>query len=315
MPELVLPEKKMQFNSLHTHTTFSMGDGFGSVDRHFGRAAELGIGFVAVTEHGGVSSHVQAEIAAAKHGIRAGFGCEFYVTETRSLRKFHQTVIAMNEEGYRNLSRLVTRSYKEGFYQWPTVHTEWLLDPKQTAGLLVLSGCADSWLSCSILGGKSYGDKKSDWEQEDWQRGRRLVERFQSVYGDRYYLETQRFPGLERSTILNQCFAEIGAATGVKIAATADVHYPHPEENVMQRILHIGSRHTVDSSWEYDVLCTYPESDEQIYNQFLEQELDDTEAAEAIATTQEIADRCDLVLPKSTPIRYRARTGDDSPWV
>ncbi|AON97493.1 DNA polymerase III alpha subunit [Rhodococcus phage ChewyVIII] len=310
----------MEFVSLHNHTTFSLGDGFKRPQFHVERAVELGMSAMGVSEHGGISSHAQFEIWGEKLGIKIIFGCEFYVTEGPNLSKFHQTVFAMNEEGYRNLCRLVTRSYKEGFYKYPTVHTEWLMDPAQTAGLIVLSGCADSWLSCSILGGKSYGDRREDWEQEDAHRGRRLVERFQSVYGDRFYLETQRFPGLERSTILNQCFADISSMTGAKMAATADVHYPLPEQNAMQRILHAGSRSTgtvaaADASWEYDILLTYPESDEQIRGQFLEQELTTTEADSAIASTREIADRCNVVLPKSTPIIYKPRPGDEDPWV
>ena len=311
----------MDFVSLHHHTTHSYGDGFKSVDEHVARAVELGMWAMAVTEHGNVSSHVQLEIAARKHGIHPIYGCEFYVTETKSLKKFHQTVLAMDQEGYRNLNRLVSRSYREGFYKWPTVHTEWLLDPATTRGLIVLSGCADSWLSCSILGGKSYGDRKSDWEQEDIQKGRRLVERFQSVYGDRFYLEMQRFPGLERSTILNQAFADISSATGCQAVATADVHYPLPEHNAMQRILHAATRHgtdtveAADGGWEYDILLTHPQCDADVYRALREQELTKAEASAAVRTSGDIARRCNVELPKSSRIRYPIADKDLEAWI
>jgi DNA polymerase-3 subunit alpha len=311
----------MEFVSLHHHTDRSAGDGYGRPRVHVQRAAELGQKGIFFTEHGGTSSHPELEQAAKEFGIKPGYGCEFYVTETKSLKKFHQTVLAMNEEGYRNLNRLVTKSYRIGYYKWPTVHTEWLLDPAQTAGLIVLSGCADSWLSCSILGGKSYGDRREDWQQEDIQRGRRLVERFQSVYGDRYYLEMQRFPGLERSTILNQAFADISSATGCQTVATADVHYPLPTDNSMQRIIHTCVRHNLDSieaadsNWEYDILLTHPISDEEITAQFREQELDDREISAAIRSTSEILDRCNVELPKSRLIRYPIAEEDLQPWV
>lgn len=310
----------MEFVSLHNHCTHSTGDGHGSVRKHVQRAVDLGMSAVALADHGTVSGHAQLEIAARALGIDPIFGCELYVTEGKSLAKFHQTVFAMNEEGYRSLCKLVTRSYKEGFYMYPTVHTEWLLDPAQTKGLIVLSGCADSWLSCTILGGKAYGDRRSDWVPEDLKAGRRLVERFQSVYGDRFYMETQRFPGLERSTILNQAFADISSVTGCQLAATADVHYTHPEMNVIQRVLHANSRgkksvEEQDETWEYDILLTYPESDDEIHKQFLEQELSVEEARAAIANTRIIAERCQMELPKSSIIRYPITDKDLEPWV
>jgi DNA polymerase-3 subunit alpha len=311
----------MQFCSLHHHTTFSFQDGFGTVEEHVKRAAELGMTAMAVTEHGNVSSHAQHEIACLKHGIKPVYGCELYVTETKSLKKFHQTVLAMNEEGYRNLNRLVSKSWEIGFYRWPTVHTEWLLDPAQTAGLIVLSGCADSWLSCSILGGKSYGDRKQDWEQEDMNKGRLLVERFQSVYGDRFYLEMQRFPGLERSTILNQAFADISSVTGCQTVATADVHYPLPEQNGMQRIIHAATRHgtdtieAADANWEYDILLCHAQSDDDVLRALREQELTKDEAQRAVTASAEIAERCNVELPKSSPVRYPIADKDLEPWI
>lgn len=310
----------MEFVSLHNHCTHSTGDGHGSVLQHVVRNVELGMDTVPLTDHGTVSGHAQLEVACRMHNVKPVFGCELYVTEGKSLAKFHQTVLAMDEEGYRNLCKLVTRSYKEGFYKDPTVHTEWLLDPVQTRGLIVLSGCADSWLSCTILGGKAYGDRRSDWVPEDLKAGRRLVERFQAVYGDRYYMEAQRFPGLERSTILNQAFADISSVTGCGLAATADVHYTHPEMSSVQRILHATSRgrKTVeeqDRTWEYDIPLTYPESDEQIKGQFREQELTETEIRQAVTNTRIIADRCNVELPKSTIIRYPITDEDLKPWV
>ena len=303
----------MDWVSLHTHTTFSMGDGYGAVPTHISRVGpELGMKAVGFSEHGSTSSWVQLEQEARKAGIKPIFGVELYVTEGRNLKKFHQTVFAMNEEGLRNLNRLVTRSYDEGKYGlWPTVHTDWLLDPAQTRGLIVLSGCADSWLSCSILGGKAFGDRRSDWKQEDAQAGRILIERFQEVYGDRYYLEQQQFPDLERSTILNQLFCDLSQITGAKTVATADVHYPYPDQNEMQRILHAalrpgtGTIEAADQGWEYDILLTYPESDQQIVDALKRQELSDDEAWSAVLETKEIAARCDVELPKSRPVRYR----------
>lgn len=300
----------MKFVSLHTHNTESHGDGFGTVVEHGQRVHELGMSAVAMTDHRNTNCHVELEMIGQQLGLKTIYGCEFNVTErdAKERRQFHQTVLAMDEEGYRNLNRLVTISYKQS-YQWPRIYTDQILDPELTKGLIVLSGCADSWLSCTILGGKAFGDRREDWRQEDIQAGRVLIEQFQEVYDDRYYLECQQFPGLERSTILNQAFMDLSQVTGVKPVVTADVHYPNGDDNEMQRLLHAAHRGgtvtTMDADWEYNILLTYPESDAQVINALKQQQLTDEEANRCLDTTAEIAARCNVELPRSEPVRYK----------
>ncbi|QRE00945.1 DnaE-like DNA polymerase III [Nocardia phage NC1] len=310
----------MKFVSLHNHTSFSHGDGYRLPKAHIGRVADLGMSAVGFTEHRSTSSHAQLDLYAREAGIKPIYGCEFDVAlpgETYR-RHFHQTVLAENEEGYRNLNRLVTLAWQQTKYV-PRLYTPQLLDPKLTSGLIVLSGCADSQLSCTILGGKGFGDRRADWQQEDAEAGRILVEQFQEVYGDRYYLECQQFPGLERSTMLNQIFMDISRVTGVKPVVTADVHYPFPDDNEMQKVLHAAHRggtvETVDAGWEYNILLTYPTSDQQIIDNLLQQELSPEEAQAALDSTAEIAERCTAELPKSDPIRYLSERlpGENSP--
>ncbi|WNY15172.1 DnaE-like DNA polymerase III alpha [Rhodococcus phage MacGully] len=310
----------MDWVSLHTHTTFSHGDGFGTVAAHFDRAQELGMDTLVFTEHRSTSGWVQAEIEARKRGMKAVFGCEFDVAMPNEPRRrhFHQTVLAMDDEGLQNLNRLMTLAWKQTHYV-PRLYVPQLLDPKLTKGLIVLSGCADSFLSCTILGGKSFGDRKADWEQEDVQAGRIVVEQYQQTYGDRYFLECQQFPELERSTILNQAFQDIARVTGVECAATADVHYPFAPDNEMQRLLHAAHRggtvETQDADWEYNIALTYPESDAAIIKALERQELTGDEAVRAVYNTRLIADRCNVELPKAAPLQYRATGKDLEPWV
>ena len=171
----------MRYVSLHHHTTFSYMDGFGTPEQHVARAVELEMPALALTEHGNVSSHVRLEKAARAAGIKPIFGCELYVAPEKTRQKFHQTVLAMNPEGYRNLNRVVTRSWQEGFYQWPTAHPDILAD--HTEGLVITSGCSDSLLSCTLLGGKSLGEKRdtvSRWEMDEAER---VIRRYQEFYG------------------------------------------------------------------------------------------------------------------------------------
>jgi DNA polymerase III subunit alpha len=293
----------MKYVSLHHHTTFSYMDGFGSPAAHIARAAELGYSALAVTEHGNVSSHVQFEKAALKSGIKPIFGLEAYTAlGDRERRKFHLTLLAMNEVGYQNLMQITTRSYAEGFYQWPTVLGGMLADHNE--GIIVLSGCSDSLLACSLLGGKTIEPADASWD-----RSRRVAERFQSLLGDRYYLECQMFPELDRSRQLNEAWERLGADLGIPLVATADVHYPQPDDNEMQVILHAagrgaGSVASQEASWEYGIRLTHPVSDRVAYERMCASGLSVRGAVQALRNTAEVASRCNVLLPKAERLEF-----------
>lgn len=297
----------MKFVSLHHHTTFSYKDGFGLPEAHVARAADLGMRALAHTEHGNVSSFVKLEKAAKKHGIKGIFGCELYTASMQTQSKWHLTALAEDGTGYQNLNRLVSRSWAEGFYYWPTVSGQMLAD--HADGLIVLSGCADSLLSCTLLGGKSNGPKRETASSWDIDAAERVVRDFQDLLGDGYYLETQQFPELQRTRTLNPILAELSRRTGVPLCATADVHYPLSDDNEMQKILHAagrgsGSVEAQEATWEYDIRLTLPLSDRQIRNALIGTGLTGRQAEQAIYSTGEIADRCNVVLPRNERIRF-----------
>lgn len=301
----------MKWVSTHHHTTFSYMDGFGTPEDHARRSADLGMTAQFVTEHGNVSSFVQHEKACAKHGIKAGFGLEAYMhPDPASRRKFHLTLLAENQTGYANLMRIVTRSWAEGFYQWPTVSPQILGD--HSAGIVVLSGCADSLLSSSLLGGKTI-----DAADASFERAMGVAARFRDIFGDRYYIETQMFPELERTRTLNPAFEEIGRKLGIPLVATADVHYPMPDDNVMQLTLHAAGRGAADVSkqaegWEYDIKLSPPESDLMVIERLRGTGLSRDAARQAARSTVDIADRCTVVLPKAERIRFPLQPGQTS---
>lgn len=306
----------MKYVSLHTHSTFSYGDGFGPVKSHVARVAYLGMKAVALTEHGNTSSHVQLEKACQEYGIKPLYGCELYTAPTdfeaedgrpiKTRKKFHQTVIARDEEGYRNLNRMVSASWRDHFFQWPTTSARLLSEFGD--GLVVLSGCADSLLSCTLLGGKELGPKRLEYTGKDFSRAREVVERYQELFGEWYFLEVQRFPGLERTCVLNPAFAELSRITGARLAASSDVHYPFPEDNEMQRVLHAAHRggtvEQVDASWEYDILLTYPTSDKEIRDDLVATGLSRSDALAAIDATAIIAGAATVILPRNEPIKF-----------
>lgn len=286
--------------SLHHHSTFSYMDGFGTPEDHIARAADLGMGAMALTEHGNVSSHVRLEKAALKAGVKPIFGLEAYTApvnmrELKTTRKWHLTLLAMNEVGYRNLMRLVSRSWESGFYMWPTIHGTDLAEFNE--GLIVLSGCSDSKLACDLLGGKGR-------EKGSVRDARRTMEGFQDVLGDRFYLECQQFPELDRTHAINEWYEQESRRTGIPLVGTADVHYPHPDDNKMQTILHTAGRGGVsvavtEAEWEYNIRLTHPESDKLWLQRLRATGLSKRGADMALSSTAEIAERCSVTLPKA----------------
>lgn len=310
--ELVKP--RMEFVSFHTHTTYSYADGFGGPETHVDRAVELGMWALAFSEHGNVNSHAALERYCKQKGIKPIFGVEAYlgpVGDRKTRAKTHLTIFAMNEIGYQNLNRIVTQSYIDA-HQFPTVSPESLA--KHNEGLLVFSGCSDSLISCTLLGGKFLGPKR---EPDDphaflWEDTNRRIQWFLNVFGpERFFLEVQRFPKLDRTCALNASFAKLGEEHGVSLVATADVHYPRPQDNKMQSVLHAArwpstkSDFGLEASWEYQANLSYPESDQEIINDLVATGLTLSQATDAVKLTSTLAHQCTVELPKARPLRVK----------
>lgn len=292
----------MKYVETHHHTTFSYQDGHGTPEDHARQTAELGQKAIVVTDHGNVSAHVGIEKAAKKYGLKPIFGLEAYTAlDNKSQRKFHLTILAMNDEGYRNLSRLVTASW-ENFYHYPTVNGKML--SRFNEGLIVLSGCSDSLLACSLLGGKSIPEEEASWE-----RAMSTALRFKNLFGDRFYLECQQFPQLERTCQINPAYETMGRKLGIPLVATGDVHTVQHGDSELRALLHAAGRgnNTIAkqlSSWEYDVPDFIPRSDVEVFEAIRGTGLSLSAAREACRNTSEIADRCNVNLPKANRFRY-----------
>lgn len=241
---------------------------------------------------------------------------EGYIAEEGEQRKFHQTILAMDQSGFANLNGLVSQSWRD-FYRWPTIHKSNLVE--HSDGLIILSGCADSELSCTLLGGKSYGDKRLEYSKENYSAAIRLIQWYQTVFQDRYYLECQRFPGLDRTRALNPAFERLSADTGVPLVATSDCHYVYARDNEMQKILHASHRGSsvdaVSASWEYGITLDIPASDEQVYVDLVGTGLSGDAANEALLNTSRIADRIAVELAKVSPLHYPISEEDNEPWI
>lgn len=281
---------------------------------HMQACAELGIVARAFTEHGNVSSHVKAEQAATATGVKAIFGCELYCAteDPRGQLKHHLTVLAMNQVGLGNLYAVVTQSW-ENFKYKPTTTGEMLAEHAE--GLIVLSGCLGGRLATAVMGGKGEEEKTT----ADLKAGARVAAQFREVFGDRYYLEVQAHPLLAKQRAYNRAVCRIGARLGIPLVATGDVHYPTEADQDIYPILHAidrgGSRNTVEAqaqSWEYGLVLAHQTGD-AVYEGLVATGLRSSIADRAVATSLEVADRCNVVLPKLKDLVYPG-TEDELTW-
>jgi len=306
--------RPLRFSSLHHHSTYSYLDGYGLPEAHVRRAAEIGMGAMALTEHGNVSSHVRFEQACLKHGVKPIFGVELYcgeVGERATQRKNHLTVLAREQRGYSNLLRLVGRTYSEGFYYEPTASGKMLKQHRE--GLVVLSGCSGSLLFTSLVGGKHV--EKTD---ASYQRGRDVARRFKGAFEDSYFLEVQAFPDLEDHRRANGMIAQLSEELKIPMVASFDCHYTVPEEKELQKVLHNirpGEKRSLEDmarSWGYNEDLCPPWNDNMIVRKLVATGLSREQAKRAILTSEELAQECTVELPSLPMVRYPLPSGYDT---
>jgi DNA polymerase-3 subunit alpha len=301
-----------QFANHHHHATNSYLDGFRPVEEHVKALAELGYPSATLTDHGNVSGLVKLEKHCQEAGIKSIFGCELYCDsgDERGQIKHHLTVVAENEEGYRNLNRLVSASWHNFRYK-PTVTSAML--QAHSEGLIVLSGCMGSLLADKAIGGKLNTERNTP----DWAAADRVAGWFQETFPDSYYLEVMPHPQLKRQVLYNDFLAELGNERGIPLVATLDCHYPDPKFKSMYPVLHAigrgGKGNTVEAqsqSWEYDIMLA-PRAPALVYRDLQRTGLDRISADEAMANSLEITERCNVTIPKFQDLRFPLPEGYD----
>lgn len=286
------------FVNLHGHTTFSDGDGYQLPVDHVAAVVALRQPGLALTEHGNISSHVQLEQAATDAGVKPIFGYEAYCEsdDPRGQLKNHMTLLAMDTGGYRNLQRLVTKSWDNYRYK-PTTTGEMLAE--HSDGLIALSGCLGGRLAVAMLGGKGHTE-----HQHDMRAASAVAARMREVFGDRYYLEVQPHTTLTKQHALNLGAAELSRKMGIPLVATGDVHYPLLSQQDIYPVLHAiargGNKATLEAAsqdWEASIELTY-HSSKQVMEGLRGTGMGRREAAQAVGSTMDIYERCNVQLPK-----------------
>ncbi len=216
MPQGKSP-KPRPFVHLHLHSQFSLLDGAIKIIDLLERCRELGMPAVAVTDHGVMFGAVQLIRAAKSYGIKPIIGCELYVTRGDHLDKSnnngkpnHLTLLVKNDQGYQNLTRLVTESYIHGFYRKPRVDKK--LIREHAEGLICLSGCLNGEVASNLVIGQEEAAETAALEYRD-------------IFGaDNFFLEIQDH-GLREQKIVIEGVTEIAAKHGIPLVATNDCHY------------------------------------------------------------------------------------------
>ncbi len=272
------------FVHLHVHSEYSLLDGAARISDLAKRAAEFGMPALALTDHGAMYGAVPFYKACREAGVKPILGCEFYVAAVsmrdKSAREdnptYHLTVLAKNMEGYRNLLRLSSAAQLEGFHYRPRI--DFALLRQHAEGLVVLSGCLKGEVAQLLLAGKA-------------DEARATAERYQSVFGDDYYIELQDHGLLEQRKLLSQ-LVDISREKGIELVATNDVHYVVREDAAVQDVLMcIGMGKTVDDPqrFKYTTDQLYLKSADEMSALF-------AYAPEAVANSVAIAAKCDVEL-------------------
>ncbi|MBN2271168.1 MAG: DNA polymerase III subunit alpha, partial [Sedimentisphaerales bacterium] len=279
------PEKP--FVHLHCHSHYSLLDGAGQVGDLLNRAKELGMNALALTDHGNMHGSLEFYQKAKALEMNPIVGYEAYVAPRhRSEREggmrgsnFHLTLLAQNRTGYKNLLKISSAAFLEGFYFRPRIDKELL--QAHSEGIICLSGCVSSEVNRAILEGGEAGLKKA-MEAAAW---------YHKLFGDRYFIEIQD-NGLQIQREAMRGSIELANRIGLPLVATSDVHYVHRETHEAQDVLlciNTGKFRTDANRMRMETDEFYLRSPDEMYAAFSGHE-------EALRRSQEIADSVDLDL-------------------
>lgn len=275
------------FVHLHLHTAYSLLDGAIRPDELIDRAIEFKMPAVAVTDHGNLFGALDFYLKALKKGVKPIIGCEVYVApETRHDRTppsrggsseaaYHLVLLAKNNKGYKNLCKLLSLAYIEGFYYRPRVDKELLRENNE--GLIALSACLHGEVSLNISMGRLEDAENTARE-------------FKEIFDNkRFYLEIQH-NGIEEQTRVNEGLMEISRKLDIPLVATNDCHYLRKEDAKYHDILiciQTGKTVADPNRLKFSTEEFYFKSPEEMAASF-------KDTPEALENTIEIAERCNL---------------------
>ena len=276
----------MSFAHLHVHTEYSLLDGSNKIKEYVARVKELGMNSAAITDHGVMYGVIDFYREARKQGINPILGCEVYVAPNSRFdrevtggddRYYHLVLLAENNEGYENLTKIVSKGFVEGYYYKPRVDKELLRTYHK--GIIALSACLAGEVPRYLTKGM-YEEAKD-----------RALE-YQEIFGKgNYFLELQDH-GIPDQQLVNQQLMKLSQETGIELVATNDVHYTYADDAKAHDILlciQTGKKLSDENRMRYEGGQYYVKSEEEMAALF-------PYARQALENTQKIADRCSVEI-------------------
>lgn len=278
------------FVHLHCHSHYSLLDGASSIDGLIEKTKAQGMNALAITDHGNLHGALEFYQKAREAGIKPILGYEAYVApESRFSREpedssYHLTLLAQNVQGFRNLIKLASAAYLEGFYRKPRIDRELLA--RYQEGLICLSGCVSGEFSRALLRGRR--------AEADLQQAMDVASWFRDVFGERYYVEIQN-NGLPIQQEALEGAVQVARRLGLPLVATSDAHYINREDAAVQDVLlciNTGKYRTDVNRLRMEGDQFYLRSPEEMYAAFPGLE-------DAVERSQAIADLIDVELDLS----------------
>ena len=270
------------FVHLHIHSEFSLLDGANRIKDLPVRAKELGMKAMAITDHGVMYGAIDFYKACKKEGIKPIIGCEVYVAPRSRFDKepnidnkyYHLILLAKNNQGYKNLSKLVSLGFVEGYYYKPRIDLEIL--EKYHEGIICLSACLAGAVNQALLNGQ---EEKAE-EVALWHK---------RVFGEDYYIEIQN-NGIAEQVLANQKLVKLARKLDIPLVATNDAHYLKKEDAYNHEVLlciQTGKRMSDPDRMRFDTDELYVKSPEEMSEYF-------SAFPDAIENTVKIADKCNV---------------------
>jgi len=284
--------KPSQYVHLHNHTHHSVLDGLSKIPALMNTVKEMGMEAVALTDHGTMSGTIEFYKAAQASGVKPILGMEAYVAARsrhdrdpqKDKARYHLIILAMNDQGYKNLMRLSSKANLEGMYYKPRIDHELLEEYNE--GLIILSGCASSELGENL-------------RADNYEEGKSIAAWYKSVFGDRYYLEIQDHGHLESKTAwdvqtkINGHLENISKELDIPLVLTSDGHYlTHDDQAAHEILLCVGTGSFLSdekrmSLKDFELHVTDPKEIIERWGKT---------HPEAVANSKIIADRCNVEL-------------------
>ena len=277
----------MSFVHLHVHTEYSLLDGSNKIKEYVARVKELGMNSAAITDHGVMYGVIEFYRAAKATGIKPILGCEVYVApgsrfdktpgNNTEERYYHLVLLAENQKGYENLTKIVSKGFVDGFYYKPRVDLELL--EEYSEGIIALSACLAGEVQKYLLRGM-YAEAVE------------AANRYRRIFGEHnFFLELQDH-GMQEQALVNQQLLRLSQETGIELVATNDVHYTYAEDEKPHDILlciQTGKKLEDENRMRYEGGQYFVKSENEMRTLF-------PYALEAIENTQKIADRCHVEI-------------------